>query len=116
MTRARGASSRTMATSRSQSAGAIGSPVSLRLVVPARVTIAVVRRVGASTSTSRWGMPARSRSCTNSTCTGPPIGAMTIAGSCCWCSTRATLTPLPPAHARPVGTRWLVPGRSSSIA
>src|SRR5690606_34447599 len=31
-----------------------------------------------------------------------------------WCSTRATLTPLPPARARPVGTRWLVPIRSSS--
>jgi hypothetical protein len=66
--------------------------------------VAVCRRSRAeSTAASRTPKPARSAA--NSSPVGPPTGATTLTSSPSACSTRATLTALPPALAETVCAR-----------
>ena len=78
------------------------------------LTIVTVRRRSAAVSTATNGMPHAARSAANSSPVGPPTGATTVTSSPSACSTRATLTALPPARAETVCARLVACSRKRS--
>jgi hypothetical protein len=93
-------------------------PRSLRIVVsPAdRSTMAMLRRVSPATGTARYGSAAASSSPVSSRPAAPPAVTTAMASWPVWRSTRATLTPLPPARAAGASTRSEAPTARPSVS